>query len=392
MILYGQSLVNKVRKLADNTKKRIWIVSPFIGAWNAIEKILGRKWITNTDIEVRLLTDIRNEFLIDIDSIKEFKHRTEIRTLSGLHAKIYIFDNSAVVSSANLTGTAFSKRYEIGILYDTLLPELENLFDSWWNKAQKVDSLWFPKHKKQSKGKNDDVNSENLKNLWKLPPLPLHISLFKDYGKLLNAYNHFNKVYFSITTPILPNLPKYQEIDAFFNYLFHEHPLAPSKKYEKSKYHYRRLNDNDRKKEFRKYVGVFKKWVLADPKRENYRLSRINTIQSLLSLKNVDKLKLNEIEKIITSLHCMNSLILNQKRFLNPSNNKLTTIIPNWRNLIHDNSRPIEERMEECNKNLNFFGKSSIKELVGWYYPNKYPIINTNSNSGMKFFGYDVET
>lgn len=390
MILYEQNLVNKIRELADNTQKRIRIVSPFIGSWSAIEKILGRKWITDTNIEIKLLTDIRNENLIDVDSINEFRHRADIRTLSGLHAKIYIFDNSAVISSANLTGTAFSKRYEIGIVDNTVLSELENLFNSWWNKAQKVDSLWHPnKLKKHSKG-NDDINSENLKSLWRLPSLPLNISVFKDYGKLLNAYRHFKGIYFSVTISILPKVPRYQEVDAFFNFLFHEHPNTPTKIYKKSAF--RQLSDNKRKKEVAKYSKQFKSWINAKPNRENYRLDRIKTIQSLLSASRINSLIENDVAKVISSLHCMNSLKLNQTRFLNPNNNSLSAIISNWEKLLHDQNKTIEERMEESKRNLSFFGKSAIRELIGWYYPNDYPIVNTNSNCGMKFFGYDIET
>ena len=60
--------------------------------------------------------------------------------------------------------------------------------------------------------------------------------------------------------------------------------------------------------------------------------------------------------------------------------------------LLHDDSIPIEERMELCNNKLRWFGKSSIRELVSWYHPDKYPIMNRNSNCGLKFFGYDIET
>jgi len=47
--------------------------------------------------------------------------------------------------------------------------------------------------------------------------------------------------------------------------------------------------------------------------------------------------------------------------------------------------------MVTCDRNLRFFGKSSIRELIGWFYPEEYPIVNTNSNSGMKFFGYNLK-
>ena len=72
-------------------------------------------------------------------------------------------------------------------------------------------------------------------------------------------------------------------------------------------------------------------------------------------------------------------------------NNDLNVIIKEWENLLHNNAKGLDERMETCNKNLRFFGKSSIRELIGWFYPEEYPIVNRNSNSDMNFFGYDIK-
>jgi hypothetical protein len=39
-------------------------------------------------------------------------------------------------------------------------------------------------------------------------------------------------------------------------------------------------------------------------------------------------------------------------------------------------------------KNL---GTSSINEILGFTNPDKYPLINKNSNCGLRFFGYQVK-
>lgn len=113
MILYGNNLVQTIREEFDKAENRIYIAVPFIGDWNAVKKIMGTNWISNNVLEMKVLTDIGNDGFINGETIKQFLHRGQVRTLAGLHAKIYIADNSVFITSANLTATAFSKRYEI---------------------------------------------------------------------------------------------------------------------------------------------------------------------------------------------------------------------------------------------------------------------------------------
>lgn len=103
-MIYGDELVNKLSTLMKKAERRIWIAVPFVGTWNNVQRIIGTKWITDTSIEVRLLIDINNESHIKADTIKQFQLRAEIRSLTGLHAKIYIIDDKVLLTSANLPG------------------------------------------------------------------------------------------------------------------------------------------------------------------------------------------------------------------------------------------------------------------------------------------------
>ena len=47
-------------------------------------------------------------------------------------------------------------------------------------------------------------------------------------------------------------------------------------------------------------------------------------------------------------------------------------------------------KIKYVNDSLRNFGLSSIYELIGWYYPDKYPLMNNNSDCGMRFFGYTI--
>ena len=109
-ILTGQQLVSTLRKSCDKVTKRLWIASPFIGYWSKVRRILGRKWVDDGQISVRLITDFSDNSIFDYETIKCFHDRGAIKEIKGLHAKIFIIDDAALVTSANLTNTAFTKR------------------------------------------------------------------------------------------------------------------------------------------------------------------------------------------------------------------------------------------------------------------------------------------
>lgn len=386
MILYGQELIEQIRDDFQNASKRIWIVVPFIGSWNAIKRIMGTKWIENENIDLKVLTDIRNEGFVNPETMNQFLNRGEVKTLPGLHAKIYIIDNSVFITSANLTETAFSKRYEICEYFEIQSDHnILDIFKNWWIISRSVPSTWQPKIKVPSKD-NDTGNISNLKRLWKLPEGDVKITDFKNYQDNISSYNHFKSVYKKLKIRIFPYLPIFQEIDSFFNYLFHEHPDIPSHKYYSESF--REISDREREDSIIKYSKSFKSW--SQDNSEKYRLENIKLIKRKLSEQNIRKLKHSDLERITKCFHCMNSMPINRTKFLNIENNTIDEIKSNWMYLLHNSSEDIVTRMTKSK--MVGFGKSAIQELISLYYPEKYPVMNSNSNSGLKFFGYNVKT
>lgn len=391
MILYGSELVKKIRTDFDNAKNRIWIMVPFIGHWTAVKKIMGTKWINNSKLDMKIITDTRNDGFIDAVTIKQFLYKAEVNTLPGLHAKVYIIDNSIYITSANLTGTAFSKRYEICEHYNISDDnhDIITVFKDWWKRSRAVPLNWQPSKNITGPADGDFGNAAQLTKLWNLPEGKVTVRNFKDYQDNISFYNNLLKIYKSDRKRLLPKLTEYHELDAFLNFLFHEHKNIPSFKYLKEK-DYRKLNDAQRIMEVKKYKSDFKVWLKDHSTYQNYREKGILIVQKKLSPKNIDKLDSDSLREVVGTLHSMKSLALNKARFLNPKNNDLKVIINSFTILLHD-TKAIEERMEICNDNLRFFGKSSIKELVSWYYPNDFPTMNRNTSSGLKFLGYDIK-
>ena len=174
-----------------------------------------------------------------------------------------------------------------------------------------------------------------------------------------------------------------QEVDYLFNYLYHDHPNTPSYG-QKSQ---RTITTAKRDQEIIKYYKDMCSWYDEEP--QSWRLDRTKTVQTLLAPGRIDKLSWNDVKAVVMCLHCLASYPINRTKFLNSSNNSLKDIIACWKLLLH--SGPItSQKINHVTSTLNNFGISSVQELIGWYYPDKYPLMNSNSDCGMRFFGYKV--
>ena len=171
--LFGEKLVQELRKLSDRVNNRLWIAVPYIGGIKVVRRIIGKKWMDKTRLSIRLLTDINELGHFNSDSISLFNEIGQIRNLVGLHAKIFIIDNKCLITSANLTNTAFSKRYEIGMfLNPSLSAKTLSIFESWWRKSDPVYKKDIKKFSKKVTISTDESNFPSLPNLWALPEDP----------------------------------------------------------------------------------------------------------------------------------------------------------------------------------------------------------------------------
>lgn len=393
-VLYEQSLVEEVRKLSQSSKKRVWIASPYIGDIQSVQKIIGNKWLNKADLSVRLLSDIEEVTQLSYETLEAFYKAGSIKSLRGLHAKIYIFDEKVIVTSANLTGTAFSKRYEMGVLLDENEAEdAISRYEHWWkNIATSVPLEKLQDLKNRPSNRNSKLNEPgvNLPALWTLPLLPDQVSdksnpgKLKDFEYFMACYESLAKIYASFQR-LAPEMPLYLEVDGLLDYLFH-HGTRQSFNYATNKQNPRMLTEQQRKEEVKRYAQEYKIWVEND-KNIVWRLERAQFIQGLLNPNAINTLKDRDIRNVLDRLNCMNSRSVNKIKLLN--NNKRKEILKNWANLIHG-QEDVKIRMVSCKNALYGFGDSSVQELIAFYSPEIYPIRNGNSNAGLRFFGYDV--
>ena len=136
----AEGLSRKLRSLADHVQHRLWVAAPYVGGWNAVKSLLGLRWRDSDDVRFRLLTDITNKGWLDKQTIEMMNSHGKIKHLLGLHAKVYIIDDHALVTSANLTDTAFARRREIGVfLSPNQSKQVIRTFEDWWDNDATVE-------------------------------------------------------------------------------------------------------------------------------------------------------------------------------------------------------------------------------------------------------------
>jgi hypothetical protein len=387
-ILYGQNLVDQLRSHSDKIKVRLWIAVPYIGGLVSVRRILGKNWIDNPNVSIRLLTDTNEFNNFNSETISLFHERGEIKHLAGLHAKIFILDDTCLLTSANLTNKAFTRRHEIGIhLHSQSANKAIRIFESWWKKAENVSIENLNKLIKGNRTSREEQDGSNLKAIWSLPHDPGRSAKnlekkFLNYDSLLAQYKDFANKYKSIQR-LWRSKPIFFETDCFLNYLFHDANGTPSNKYQEKAP--RQMTAARQLAEVGKYAKLFK----ADIEKQaiNRYINSSRTIRQFLKPARINSLTKSNILEVLDQLNGLSSYPWNKNTIMDSNS------LPQLRHALDvlvNGKHPLAARMTECNK-IRGLGSSSMNEILGFSYPDKYPLINKNSNSGLRFFGYQIK-
>jgi hypothetical protein len=396
--LHGAGIARKIRALSDSAMRSVSIVSPYIGRWPAVTTIFGGNWWLASPVNLRVITDISLPSNVNAGTLKMLMDRGPVRSLAGVHAKVYIFDEQAVVTSANLTETAFTKRHEIGVYLDhNEASEAIKRFEHWWglcspDLTEEGVVAWKPAESPFS----DEQEGLSLKTLWPLPSKP-DDSLFKEpeqaSHKKFKSYQQFISSYkelaagYSQVQRLWDDAPLFLEVDSFLNFLFHTAPGQPSFAFYEAN-EPRPLSPVERGFEIETHAAAYKTWALTQQD-ERWRETFSSLIRGLLAKDRIDTLTIEEAKKVVDCLNCMNARQLNKFKFLQPRNNDIGKIRSAWKELLFGGDS-VEKRMQNCDASLHSFGPSSVQELLGWFFPEAFPIRNTNSDAGLRFFGFRV--
>lgn len=183
LIIIKSPWENSFLDLVRQSKKRMYLASPFIKRQTA-EAIVKN---INGNLVIKYIHSFKlanfHRGVSDLEALKIFNgNNVKQKSIHNLHAKIFIFDDKAVITSANLTPGGLRNNVEYSILIQGhLVKEIENDYLSFFNNGEypfinveilkKAEEILesIPKEKIKKKPKLSDkklfaeiINDENI--------------------------------------------------------------------------------------------------------------------------------------------------------------------------------------------------------------------------------------
>ena len=175
----GTALYHTIQQKSSETKEILWVSSPYLG--------LDAHEILSQEVTKNPPTDIRFVFTINEAAVKkgeanpyeaqyfmEHFQNSSVKTHNAFHSNIYIFDNSALITSANLTKTAFENNIEAGVFLEeeAQVNEAKAFFNNLWENAKlvkdikKCKKIWSAQKKGEPTGQLRVVKSHTKIKPW----------------------------------------------------------------------------------------------------------------------------------------------------------------------------------------------------------------------------------
>jgi predicted transcriptional regulator len=128
----GDYLINPYRRLAASSKT-LWIAAPYVTATD--ELLTAQKAGAEVQLIVGLNDCTSPKALAQINGLANFRIRYFTRRF---HAKLYVFEEEAIVGSSNLTQGGLTTNREANVILNTEedMDELRGLFSELWEDAQ----------------------------------------------------------------------------------------------------------------------------------------------------------------------------------------------------------------------------------------------------------------
>lgn len=163
-----KELYETIQQKSLEAKEILWVCSPYLGL--EAHKVFSQEILKNPPSDIRFVfrlneTSVRRGEVnpYEIQYFMEHFKGSSIKSHDAFHSKIYLFDNSALITSADLTKTAFESNIEVGVLLeDSQVDEVKNFFtQSLWETAKPIGDL--KKFKQIWNLTQESVESSNLK-------------------------------------------------------------------------------------------------------------------------------------------------------------------------------------------------------------------------------------
>lgn len=158
----------EISKLISRSKEKLYIVSPYLQIPDNLKTMIKHVEKESHDLDIRFLYRYENEGkLNEKDSeflFKELKTAT-VFSLENLHAKCYLNENTAIITSMNLFRYSQQNNWEVGIKADKSNPNDQVLYEDVY---RHVDFLMKSSKQQGKKGINFDKLRSTIKQVGKV--------------------------------------------------------------------------------------------------------------------------------------------------------------------------------------------------------------------------------
>jgi len=145
--LSEKELYPVVRQLSSKSEDVFWVASPYLGL--RAHQVFSHKIVDAPPKDVRFIFGLDERAVgegavnpHEIEYFQKLFDNRNIRTNSALHAKLYIFDKKALVTSANLSQTAFQRNIEVGALVEgEQVEKIKRFYVKLWNDSDPIGNL-----------------------------------------------------------------------------------------------------------------------------------------------------------------------------------------------------------------------------------------------------------
>jgi hypothetical protein len=172
IFLSCEELYESIQQKSLETKEILWVCSPRIGL--EAHTVFSQEILKNPPSDIRFIFRLNENSMrmgevnpYEIQYFIEHFKGSSIKSHDDFNSKIYIFDNSALIASADLTKTAFESTIEVGVILEgSEVDEVKNFFDqNLWETAKPIGDLKKFKqiwNAAQKNAKNDKLKKAKI--------------------------------------------------------------------------------------------------------------------------------------------------------------------------------------------------------------------------------------
>lgn len=141
-------LYDTIQKMSLESKEILWVCSPYLGS--DAHQVFSQEILKNPPTDIRFVFRVNDVAVkrgevnpYEVQYFMEHFKSSSVKSNDNFHSKIYIFDKTALVTSANLTKTAFESNIEAGVLLDgPEVDEVKSFFErSLWENAKPIKDV-----------------------------------------------------------------------------------------------------------------------------------------------------------------------------------------------------------------------------------------------------------